>query len=363
MNTLNNKFIIIRWKVFHLLLFLGIFSGGLLRAADVAPLSIDRDSLRSRRSMQQRKDSPLTRRRAGNDWEVAASTSPVERYHGCLYFKGERHFCRFGGLQAPLISLDGKKMVAYAVGGSIEPHYEKALFFFDARSGVRTKEVNFRPGNPLVAAASRAAKLFVVAYEESKELKIEAYDFDGNKLWQKSLAQASMPTMDSDSLAIAANGKSIFLAVVFARNPQTGKVLILDAGTGTSTEDIPIESPRVRTNETSNVMAIWNSRRYEIRRSSDRKLLASERCGSDSMRCHVKDLSPNGRYAVVVGSGKSTFLNRKEKSQVDLLDIEQRRILRDEVSEFGSVLDARVGDDGNVEVHGNEKQLNYSAPR
>ena len=115
--------------------------GASVQVPDEPPFVVDTVTMNKGRKVK-KESRPVEHPRkkmTGANWEIRVSTAGGRAGSACLYTRGEQRYCRTGGLAGAFESSDGKHVLIYSAGPSIEHAEKKFIGVFDIGSGKKIR--------------------------------------------------------------------------------------------------------------------------------------------------------------------------------------------------------------------------------
>lgn len=335
------------------------------RTPDEPPFAVDKSTLGTKRRVKtgiKKIDAP-SRRLAGTRWEIQSSLDPGKPQADCFYSRGQKKFCRDGAFAGAFESADGRRVLTYSAGSTIDSPQEKFVAVYDAESGEKIREAPIPGGGNMTGVSAPGRDLFVAFYHDvGGKIVLQAFDFSGNVKWRRVFEARVTPSNGPDSIAISGDGKHIFLATIpIPLEADRGTVIVLSES-GEIKRELAVGAQRIILNPAKTLVAFWNRKGYRLYSIADDRILLQESCGSGPYSwCLTKGFSPDGRFLAVIGLEED---HRKEKKsrvvRVDAVDVMKRRVHRDTLNEeIGSDLRVEFGSDDSLSVLSAEKTISY----
>jgi hypothetical protein len=357
-------------NTYHILLGLWLFAvaaspiQGTPTPNSDSAFAVDTDTLGKKRRIK-RESRPVEhlRRKFGSaKWEIRHST---ESLTDCLMLRGTRKVCRDGGIGGGFESKDGKHVLIYTVGSSVSTPQEKSITVFSLDTGEKIREVQITGGGNMTAVADPAHDLLVAFFHDvGGKVVLQAFDMVGNLKWRREYKSRITPGNGPDSIAISADGRSIFLATIpVPLEPDHGTIMVL-SDAGNVKRELDVGSQRIMLNPAKTIAAFWNRKGYQLYSIADDRIVLKEHCVSHPHAwCLTKGFSPDGRFLAVLSLEEDHRVEKKLRlTRVDAVDITRKVIHRDLLNEeIGSNLHVVFGSDGALSVQSSEKAILYEA--
>lgn len=299
---------------------------------------------------------------SGKKWAIHSSTVTSRVWEDCIYFNGVKSFCQQGGIANAFESADGKYVIINTAGASIESFQERYMAVFEIESGKKIRKVSIKGGGPMVAVANPIANLFVAYYEDvGGVMVLQAFDMVGNLKWRREIKDRSTPVVGTESLAISADGKKIFLATIpFPLKPNVGSILII-TDAGEIAKELPIGSRRMRLSPDKKTLALWNKKEYQVYSIVDDQIVLQESCSSGRYSwCVMGEFSSDGKYLTFIDVGEDRTEKKIKITRVDFIDLSAHMIYQDYLNEEVDLdVKAKFKANTTLEIQSRGKTISY----
>lgn len=332
----------------------GLAHGAL--APDEPPFAVDTVTMNKGRKIK-KESRPVEHPRkklTGANWEIRVSTDGGRAGRACLYTRGEQRYCRTGGLAGAFESPDGKHVLIYSAGPSIEHGEKKFIGVFEIKSGKKIREHTIEEGSAMAGGANPKANLFVIYYQKAGGgIVVQAFDMLGNRKWRRDLEGKVAPALGTTGIAVDGKGKRVLLAA--------GGLVVISSS-GDIVKDMPVDVGFIELNPAKDEAVFWSRRGYQVYSIADDKIRLSQKCASGKRDwCLVQGFSPDGRRLSVIGMEENFPADKKQRLvKVELVDLKNRKVHRDALNEeMGNNVRAEFGQDGSLHVMSTEKTVSY----
>ena len=322
------------------------------------PFAVDTVTLhKGRKVKKERRPVEHPRRKMTREnWEIRASTEGGRAGSACLYTRGEKRYCRIGGLAGAFESSDGRHVLIYSAGPSIEHGEKKFIGVFEIESGKKIRELTIEEGSSMAGVANSKANLFVIYYQKAGGgIVVQAFDLLGNLKWRRELVGKVAPALGTTGIALDGQGRRVLLAA-------SGLVVI--SASGDIIKEMALDVGFIELNPAKDEAVLWSRRGYQVYSIADDKIRLSQKCASGKRAwCLVQGFSPDGKLLSVIGMEENFPTERKHRLvKVEVVDLKKRKVHRDVLNEeMGNNVRAEFGDDGSLSVKSTEKTISYEA--